>query len=69
MRDAYVRAYEHVDEFEERARFSTSLTSIAVHEAVARLRRRNRFDSLDSATRVSRIGRCPQLPSATRSRR
>jgi RNA polymerase sigma-70 factor (ECF subfamily) len=48
MQDAYVRAYEHLHEFEGRARFSTWLTSIAVHEAFARLRRRNRFDSLDS---------------------
>jgi RNA polymerase sigma-70 factor, ECF subfamily len=49
MQDAYVRAYEHLHEFEGRARFSTWLTSIALHEAFARARRRKRFDSLDSA--------------------
>jgi len=48
MQDAYVRAYEHLEEFEGRARFSTWLTRIAVHEALARLRRRKRFDSLES---------------------
>lgn len=48
MQDAYVRAYEHLAEFEGRARFSTWLTRIAVHEAIARVRRRKRFDSLDS---------------------
>jgi RNA polymerase sigma-70 factor (ECF subfamily) len=48
MQDAYVRAFAHLAEFEGRARFSTWLTRIAVHEAIARVRRRKRFDSLDS---------------------
>ncbi len=48
MQDAYVRAYEHLHAFEGRARFSTWLTRIAVHEALARVRRRQRFDSLES---------------------
>ena len=47
MQDAYVRAYEHLDQFEGRARFSTWLTRIAVHEALARVRRSKRHDSLD----------------------
>jgi RNA polymerase sigma-70 factor (ECF subfamily) len=50
MQDAYVRAYEHLEDFEGRARFSTWLTRIAVHEALARVRRRKRFDSLDEHT-------------------
>ena len=33
---------------EERARFSTWLTRIAVHEALARLRRRGRFEEVDA---------------------
>lgn len=48
MQDAYVRAYEHLAEFEGRARFSTWLTRIAVHEALARARRRGRFDAFDA---------------------
>jgi RNA polymerase sigma-70 factor (ECF subfamily) len=40
--DAYVRAFEHLDQFAGRARFATWLTRIAVHEAYARLRRRGR---------------------------
>jgi RNA polymerase sigma-70 factor, ECF subfamily len=48
MQDAYVRAYEHLHEFEGRARFSTWLTRIAVHEAFARLRRAKRFEPLES---------------------
>ena len=33
MQDAYVRAYEHLDQFAGRSMFSTWLTRIAVHEA------------------------------------
>ena len=35
--DTFVRAFEHLDQFAGRARFSTWLTRIAVHEAWARL--------------------------------
>lgn len=48
MQDAWVRAYQHLDQFEGRASFATWLTRIAVHEALARLRRRNRFTSLEA---------------------
>jgi RNA polymerase sigma-70 factor (ECF subfamily) len=48
MQDAYVRAYEHLSAFEGRARFSTWLTKIAVHEALARARKRSRFEPLDA---------------------
>lgn len=47
MQDAYVRAYQHLDQFAKRAPFSTWLTRIAVHEALARLRMRGRTDQLD----------------------
>ena len=46
MQDAYVRAYQHLDQFAGRAPFSTWLTRIAVHEALARLRSRNRNEQL-----------------------
>lgn len=42
MQDAYVRAYQHLRQFEGRAPFSSWLTRIAVHEALSRLRRRSR---------------------------
>jgi RNA polymerase sigma-70 factor, ECF subfamily len=48
MQDAYVRAYTHLRDFGGRARFSTWLTRIAVNEALARVRRGKRFDSLES---------------------
>jgi RNA polymerase sigma-70 factor (ECF subfamily) len=41
---AYVNAYRHLDQFAGRAMFSTWLTRIAVHETLARVRRRGRFD-------------------------
>ena len=39
IQDAYVRAYEHLHQFEGRAKFSTWLTKIAIYEAYARVRR------------------------------
>jgi RNA polymerase sigma-70 factor (ECF subfamily) len=48
MQHTYVRAYEHLGEFSGRARFSTWLTKIAVYEALARLRKRRRFEPLES---------------------
>ena len=47
MQDAYVRAFEHLDQFAGRAKFSTWLTRIAVHEALARQRRENRYQELE----------------------
>jgi len=47
MQDAYVRAYQHLSQFEGRATFSTWLVRIAVHEALARLRSRARMQQLD----------------------
>ncbi len=42
MQDAYVRAYTHLRSFEGRSAFATWLTHIAVHEALARRKRRGR---------------------------
>jgi RNA polymerase sigma-70 factor (ECF subfamily) len=48
MQQAYVNAYSHLRQFDGRAQFSTWLTRIAVHEAIARARRRGRYQSLDA---------------------
>ena len=45
---AYVNAYRHLDQFAGRAMFSTWLTRIAVNEALARARRRGRFDEAEA---------------------
>lgn len=47
MQDTYVRAYQHLATFQGRAKFATWLTRIAVYEALARARKRSRFQSLD----------------------
>lgn len=46
--DAYVRAYEHLNQFQGRSSFSTWLTKIAIYEAYARVRRldSHKFDSI-----------------------
>jgi RNA polymerase sigma-70 factor (ECF subfamily) len=47
MQDAYVRAYQNLNQFAGRAMFSTWLTRIAVHEALHRLRLRGRTQQID----------------------
>src|SRR6516225_8598665 len=47
MQDAYVRAYEHLTQFEGRSTFVTWLSRIAMHEAFARAQRQKRQTSLD----------------------
>jgi RNA polymerase sigma-70 factor (ECF subfamily) len=48
MQDAYVRAYQHLDQFAGRAAFSTWFTRIAVHESLSRLRSRQRNQQLQT---------------------
>lgn len=52
MQDAYVRAYEHLYQFAGKAAFATWLTRIALHEALARKKRRGRTDELDALQEV-----------------
>lgn len=47
LQEAYVRAFTHLDQFQGRARFSTWLTRIAVHEALHRCKRKSRFTGAD----------------------
>ncbi len=47
MQDAYVRAFEHLKQFEARSSFSTWLSRIAFNEALARVRKQKRFEELD----------------------
>jgi RNA polymerase sigma-70 factor (ECF subfamily) len=48
MQDAYVRAFQHLGQFAGRAKFSTWLTRIAVHEALARQQKAKRFEDWDA---------------------
>ncbi|HXS14167.1 MAG TPA: RNA polymerase sigma factor [Acidobacteriaceae bacterium] len=47
MQSAYVRAYEHLDQFAGRAPFGAWLTRIAVNEALARVRDSHRFSETE----------------------
>src|SRR6188768_2909869 len=50
MQEAYVRAYEHLADFRGEASFATWITRIAIHEALARKRKQQRFDAFDPAS-------------------
>lgn len=52
MQDAFLKALEHLGQFAGEARFSTWLTRIAVNEALQRLRKRHRFESLEEPIEV-----------------
>jgi len=47
MQQAYVNAYFHLRQFDRRAKFATWLRKIAIHEALARARKRGRYDAVD----------------------
>ena len=47
MQQAYVNAFFNLRQFQGRAQFATWLTRIAVNEALARVRRRGRYEAFD----------------------
>lgn len=47
MQQAYVNAFTHLRQFNGSAQFSTWLTKIAINEALARVRRRGRYEAFD----------------------
>jgi RNA polymerase sigma-70 factor (ECF subfamily) len=51
LQDTYVRAYQHLGQFAGKAKFSTWLTRIAVHEALARSTKRRRMEEIDAQDR------------------
>jgi RNA polymerase sigma-70 factor (ECF subfamily) len=64
MQQAYVNAYTHLAQFAERAKFSTWLTRIAVHEALGRARRRGGV--MEIVAMSDRDGASPALRSKDR---
>ena len=50
MQQAYVQAFTHLDQFEGASRWSTWVCRIAFNEALARVRQRGRFVSIDAAS-------------------
>jgi RNA polymerase sigma-70 factor, ECF subfamily len=66
LQEAWVRAYEHLDQFAGRANFSTWVARIAFHEALARCRTSQRWRPLeDQAGNVMPEVRRHQIASAT----
>lgn len=59
MQEAYVRAYQHLYQWQGKAKFSTWLTRIAVHEALARVERDRRYVEFEG----SEDGAEPVLPA------
>jgi RNA polymerase sigma-70 factor (ECF subfamily) len=49
MQDTFLKAFEHIGDFQGRSKFSTWLTSIASNTALQRLRDRRRLEGLDDA--------------------
>ena len=47
MQQAYVNAFAHLRQFHGSAQFSTWLTRITINEAIARMRRRGRYEVFD----------------------
>lgn len=73
MQEAYVRAYQHLGQFEGRAPFATWLTRIAVHEALARLRARQKMQQLeppgdDAAMEIPIVEKSPDPEQETSTR-
>jgi RNA polymerase sigma-70 factor (ECF subfamily) len=69
MQQAYVNAYTHLDQFADRAKFSTWLTRIAVYEALGRLRRRGRLTEIDAMSEQGTRARCWRREGSTPSRK
>jgi RNA polymerase sigma-70 factor (ECF subfamily) len=49
MQQTYVNAFANLRQFKGQAQFATWLTRIAINEALARVRRRGRYESFDDA--------------------
>jgi RNA polymerase sigma-70 factor (ECF subfamily) len=72
MQQAYVQAFTHLDQFEGAARWSTWMCRIAFNEALARVRQRGRFVSIDATKEdaVEDISKAPLVdPERSAGRR
>jgi len=47
LQDAFLKAFQHLPDFQGRSRFSTWLVRIAINTGLQRMRSRKEFDSLD----------------------
>ncbi len=49
LQETWVRAYEHLDQFERRSAFSTWVTKIALYEALSRVRKNKRWCAMEDS--------------------
>ena len=68
MQDAYVRAYANLSGFRGESSFATWLTRIAVHEALARAKRRGLIESIEEKDEISASPRIPNPERVTAER-
>lgn len=66
VQEAYLKAYQYLGQFENRAKFSTWLTKIAFHEALARKRRMMRWVPFDAGRQDEARG-IPEPAARTKS--
>ena len=59
MQEAYLRAFAHLGQFEGQARFSTWLTRIAVHAALARVRQSRQLADFDLVPEEEHLSMSP----------
>ena len=59
MQQAYVNAFSHLRQFNGSARFSTWLTRIVINEALARVRRHNKYETFDEEGSTAGTFRSP----------
>lgn len=69
LEEAWVRAYEHLDQFAGRASFPTWVTRIAFHEALSRVRKNKRWAPLEDPQGeimpgANRLQSSPETPEA-----
>lgn len=62
MQQAYVNAFLHLRQFSGAARFSTWLTRIAIHEALARVRRAGRYTPFDDQVSTAEMPMTRSFP-------
>jgi len=60
LQDAYLSAYEHLDGFAGRSRFSTWLVRIAINKALDRIRRTSRIVGLDGWPEEEILAKIPE---------
>jgi RNA polymerase sigma-70 factor (ECF subfamily) len=68
VQEAYIRAYEHLGEFEGRASFSTWLTKIVVYAATKRRRKMRRVRPFTSEDELMSVAETADDPRANASR-